>query len=238
VYPLRVNTLLGRGKGIFEDAMPDVTMESLEGVFSSRDGMILPDAAFLAGRCQPDAQEDRERLDTLLRELLASLPVDNLGIMASPYIEAAMSLALRGDPEAARRALVPLVTDAAASTGSEGYLAAFYLAQMGDPSGWPAMLACLHYENNQHTRLMATRHLIGFRPYDGQTVRDGVVDVRAELAQRLRDSHTRVRVEVPGLLAEACVEDLQELLSPVAQGDEDENVRRAARDVLERLKGE
>jgi hypothetical protein len=144
-----------------------------------------------------------------------------------------MSLALRGDRDTAHRALIPLVTDYA-HTIMRSYLAAFYLAQLGDPSGYPAMLAALHGKD-EHTRLMAVRHLIGFKPYDGQTVGDQTIDIRTELIQRLRDRRAYVRVEVPFLLAEAEVEGLRELLRPVARRDLKKRVRRAARDVLEHL---
>jgi hypothetical protein len=64
------------------------------------------------------------------------------------------------------------------STKSEGL--AVEALPLGDPSGYPAMLAALHSEN-EHTRLMAVRHLIGFKPCDGQTVKGKIVDIRAEL---------------------------------------------------------
>jgi HEAT repeat protein len=235
MYPMMVNRLMGRGIGSYEGAAESLTMELLEAAFADRKGTIMPAAAFLAGRCQPDASEDQERLTTLLRDLLDSLPADKLGIMSSTYMETAMSLALRGDPDTALRALRSLVADFASST-RDNHLAAFYLAQLGDPSGYPIMLESLR-SSNEHTRLMAARRLIGFKPYDGKSVQGKVVDIRAELVERLKDRHTYVRVEVPFLLAEAGVEDLRELVLPVAQGDRDAKVRRAARYVLEHIKG-
>ena len=77
--------------------------------------------------------------------------------------------------------------------------------------------------------------MIGFKPYNGQTVQGKVVDIRAELVERLKDHHPYVRREVPYLLAEASVEGLRELLLPVADGDTDADVRQAARDVLDTL---
>ena len=242
-YPLMVIDLqMGGQIGTFgperyERAAESLTMEMLEDAFSSREATIVPSAAFLAGRCQPDAQEDRERLDALVRDVVDSLPVENLDIMAQSYIQAAMSVALRGDPDAARQALIPLVSEYAA-TMSESHLAAFYLAQLGDPVGWPAMLECLGNKSNEHVRLMATRSLIAFVPYDGQTVGGKVVDVRGELVQRLKDKKSYVRAEVPDLLAEAGVEGLEKLLRSTAKRGKKKDVRRAARDVLERLKGE
>jgi hypothetical protein len=236
LYPQAVGNLMGLGKGGYEDISESLTFEILEEAFTDRDALILPEAAFLAGRCQLDDEELQKRLNELLRELIESLPVDNLDIMDEAYIEAAMSLALRGDPGTARKALVPLVTDYAAST-MRSYLAAFYLAQLGDPSGYPSMLTALR-STNEHTRLMAVRHLIAFKPYDGQTIRGKLVDIKAEFIERLRDSHSYVRVEVPYLLAEADIEGLEELLLPVAEADADMNVRQAARNVLESFNAE
>ncbi|MFC1958499.1 HEAT repeat domain-containing protein [Chloroflexota bacterium] len=233
MYPLMVNSLMGRGKGSYQDVTESLTMEMLEESFASHDATILRSAAFLAGRCQPDESELQARLTQLLLDFLESLPVDNLDIMDAGYIEAAMSLALRGEPDVAHRALTPLVTDYAATT-TESYLAAFYLAQLGDPSGYPAILDALR-STNEHTRLMAVRRLIGFKPYDGQTVQGKVVDIRAELVERLKDHHPYVRVEVPYLLAEAGVEGLRELLLTVAEGDTDRNVQQAARDILDSI---
>lgn len=234
LYPLMVDRLMGRrSEWSFEDAAESLTMEMLEDVFASREPRRLVAAAWLAGRCQPDAPEDQERLTALLHDLLDSSPVEDLDIMARSYIEAAMSLALRGEPEVARQALLPLVSDDG-SGASDSYLAAFYLAQLGDPSGYPAMWKALH-SSNEHTRLMAVRHLIGFKPYDGQTVKGTMVDVRGELINRLKDHDPYVRVEVPYYLAEAGVEGLKEILRPVAKDDKNKDVRQAAREVLEHL---
>lgn len=217
-----------------EETTEKLTMKMLEDAFSKRDATVLPKAAFIAGRCQPEEPGLQDKLTELLRSLLDSLPIENLDIMAPAYIEAAMSLALRGDPDEARRALIPLVTDHA-STMSRSYLAAFYLAQLGDPSGYPAMLAALS-SKNEHIRLMAVRHLIGFKPYNGQTVEGKIVDIRSEMIKRLEDNSTYVRREVPYLLTEAGVDGLREILLPVTMDDVDPDVRKAARNVVEDLK--
>ncbi|MBN1937892.1 MAG: HEAT repeat domain-containing protein [Anaerolineae bacterium] len=234
MYPLMVNQLMGRGKGIFEDETGNLTVEMLERVFYSKDALLLPAAAFLAGRCQPDTPEVQGHLTALLHGLLNSLPADALDVMTPAYIEAAMSLALCGEPETARQALLPLV-NVDVPDDMESYLAAFYLAQLGDPSGWPAMLRCLHNQSDEHTRLMASRHLPAFKPYDGMSIHGQIVDVRAELVQRLHDSHAYVRVEIPSLLAAVDVQGLSELLISVVEQDDDPGVRQAARDMLEYL---
>ncbi len=234
LYPLMIDKLAGRRteKGP-EDPAKSLTMPMLEQAFAARNGVTLPAAAFLAGRCEPETEQSRAKLSVLLREVLDSLPAANLDVMDKAYIEAAMSLALRGEPDAARAALLPLVTDYAAST-SESYLAAFYLAQLGDPSGYPAIVEALHDES-EHTRLMAVRHLFAFKPYEGQSVGGQRVDAGAELAQRLKDEDPYVRGEVPYYLLEAGVDGLEALLQPVAEKDSDAGVRQAAADALKRL---
>jgi hypothetical protein len=212
---MMINRLMGRGKRSPDGPAERLTMELFERAFAGRDGVVLPAAAYLAGRCQPDANEDHQVLTHHLRELLVTRPVYDLGVMGPSYIEAAMSLALRGDPQEGRHALLPLVREFA-HTISRAYLAAYY----------PALLAAL-YNTDEHTRLMATHHLIAFKPFDGRTVDNQVVDIRTELVRRLRDRRAYVRVEVPFLLAEAEVLNLRELLYPVA--------RRAARTGLEDL---
>ncbi len=231
-----VDRLMGIGRREergFEEAAPSLTMKMLEDAFAKREATVMPAAAFLAGRCQPEAPELQGKLTALLDKFLKSLPVDNLDIMAASYIEAAMSLALRGEPDEARIALIPLITNYASST-TRSYLAAFYLAQLGDPSGYAVMLEALR-DPNEHTRLMAVRHLIGFKPYDGRTVQGKVVDIRVELVQSLKDQLSYVRVEVPNLLAEAGVDGLEEILLPVANNDTDPDVRQASRDIIEAL---
>ncbi len=233
LYPLMVNRVLGLRRDVPEHWSAVVfPLQRLEEIFATREAAILPAAAFLAGRCQPAPPASPERLTSLLRALVSSLDASRLGVMADAYVEAAMSLALRGDPESARRLLTPLVADGA--DPGTGYLAAFYLAQLGDPSGYPAMLAALRSESD-HTRLMAVRHLIAFKPYDGQTIQGKCVDIRGELIQRLKDHEPYVRVEVPYYLAEAGVADLAALLEPVARRDRSRDVREAARDILERF---
>ena len=234
LFPMMVGTLReGVGGARGKRGGQGLTMELLEDAFTSQEIVVLRAAAFLAGRCQPDAREDQQRLTALLENLVKSLPVSELDIMARPYVEAAMSLALRGQPDAARRALLPVVTEYANT--NQGYLAAFYLAQLGDPSGYPEMLKALH-SKNEHDRLMAVRHLIAFKPFDGQNVRAKTVDVRAQLLERLKDRDAYVRVEVPFLLEEAGITGLKEILGPVAKSDRNKDVREAAGAVMERLK--
>lgn len=234
LYAAMVAQLSGqRSERSFEEAAESLTMEDLEQSFAARKPVTLFAAAWLAGRCRPDAPEDRRQLQALPAELIDALAAGRQGALERAYIEAAMSLALLGAPEQARRALAPIVATGAPPS-SAGYLAAFYLAQLGDPSGYPAMVAALRDES-EHTRLMAMRHLIGFQPYDGQRVGGQTVDLRAELVARLKDPSPYVRVEAPYYLAEAGVADLEQLLTRVAKVDRHKDVRAAARETLSRL---
>lgn len=234
LYPLMVDRLVGRLSK--EQEVPGtrgLTLDELVSAIHRRDGLTLPAAAFIAGRFPTEDPAERQRLIDALGDVLASLVVEELDIMDRSYIQAAMSLALLGELEAGRRALQPLVGHHAGST-DESYLAAFYLAQMGDPSGYPVMLKALEGDD-EHVRLMALRHLVGFQPYDGQQVAGKTVDVEAELIKRIRDDDPYVRAEVPYHLAEAGVGGLPDLLVPLAQRDPDKGVRLAARNVLDEL---
>jgi hypothetical protein len=231
LYPFMV-ARLGGGRGSKgEDAPPaPFPLATLQAVLAARDGTTLPAAAWLAGRCAPDAPAGAAALTAALRDVVGARPVDRLGDLEWAYVEAAFSLALRGDRDAAHAALTPLIAPDASR--GYGYLAAFYLAQLGDPAGYPALLAALR-SPTAHTRLMALRHLIAFAPYDGQRVGAGVVDLRAALLARLRDHDPYVRVEAPYYLAEAGAPDLAALLEPVAAADPDEAVRAAAQSALD-----
>ena len=79
---------------------------------------------------------------------------------------------------------------------------------------------------------MATRHLFVFMPYDG-TTRDGLrIDAAARLVAALDDPSEYVAVEAPGLLAEAGVDNIRELLAEAAGSGRSASVRAAAADVL------
>lgn len=145
-------------------------------------------------------------------------------------IELAMSLVLRGRAAAA----LPVLTKLARSTAlsDAGYLAAAYLAETGDPSAFPTMLATLH---GAYNRGMAARHLLAFQPWDGKVVAGGRVDLRALLIERLRDQDPLVRREIPVYLEELGAADLRGVLEPIARSDGDEAVRASAQAVLDRL---
>jgi len=231
MFPLLVERLLGLDKHEPDgsvDYSQSLTMEMLE---ENLEDPKNPDssAAFLAGRCQPTDPPDQTKLTTLLRAAVDAQesPVD------FGFVEASMSLALRGEPEIARRKLLPLVRGKASVFG-ETSLAASYLAQLGDASGYPILLDALN-NSNEHTRLMAVRQFLAFKPFDGQTIDGKTINIKAEIAGRFKDTEPIVRREIPGLLAEAGVTNLKKLLQPVAQHDANEDVRAAAQDALTRF---
>jgi hypothetical protein len=192
----------------------------------------VPVAAYVAGRCQVEDAAASARLDERLRGVVTALDPADLSAWAPAYIESAMALALRGH-ELGITAIRAVFTDGR-RTGDSDHLVAYYLAQAGDPSGWPAIVAQLGHKT-PHYRLMAARHLVAFRPYDGETVDGQVVDVRARLAAMLDDRESIVTNEIPALLAEAQVDGLVELLKPVAKKHRHRDTREVAEDVLAQL---
>lgn len=193
------------------------------------DGVKVPPAAYVAGRCEVHDDAASALLDERLRGVLAGLDPADLSAWAPSYVESAMALALRGHDEG----LTALrgVFAGGRRTGDADDLVAYYLAQAGDPSGWPAIVAQLGHKT-PHYRLMAARHLLAFRPYDGESVDGQVIDVRARLAGMLEDRESLVTNEIPALLAEAEVDGLVELLKPVAKKHRHRDTREVAEDVL------
>jgi hypothetical protein len=149
--------------------------------------------AFLAGRCHVQDAEAERQLARCLEQAATWSPQPDVAI------EAAMSLVLRGKVARGREALDALL--ASPRYLGDQYKAAFYLAQLGDPSGYGALLATLRGPL-AHYRLMAMRHLIAFQPYDGQLVGGRRIDVEAVLAERLTDPEPLVRAEAMPCLIE------------------------------------
>jgi hypothetical protein len=221
-YPARVRAALGGGRS---ESTPTLTVGRLDDVFAAADGRSLPDAAWLAGRSTTGRDEDLVHFAEQVRGVLGAHEVDDLRSFAASYVEAALSLALLADPDAARDALRPLISGEVAST--RAYLAAAYLAQLGDPSGWPALLADLD-SSSEHTRLMATRNLVSFAAFDGTRVGTHDVDVRAALVARLADDAVYVAREVPEILFDCGVADVVEILEDAAVNGQSEELRDAA----------
>lgn len=219
----------GGGKGESVDEGP-VTVDELERALDSSEAPLRYAAAFLAGRCRSG---DPARL----RAALTRVAEDSS--MADAAIEASMALALLGnsvgDLDLAKQRL-----RRAASTEdllADPYKAAFFLAQLGDTSGWAAMETTLTC-SIPHYRLMALRHVAGFLPFQGTRAagsRDQVIDVHASLLAGLQDPDPLVRQEIPFYLEEARTPGLAEALARVQAQDSDSNVRTAAEMVLKRF---
>lgn len=201
LYPGMVMILLGHAKAEPRNAEERLTVELIEEGFASSKGRMLGAAAFLAGRCEPvvEAGAAATLMEHCRRQLNARA-VGDLGSHDWGYVEAAMALALRGEPETARSALQAIVDGGGAGT-THDFLAAFYLAQLGDPEGWPVLRAALT-SDDPVARVDAARHVVGFAGYDATTVPSEVIDVRAALSGLLDDESTEIAEEIPGLLDE------------------------------------
>lgn len=189
----------GNVKGEPVDDPEPPTVDQLVAAIEEKDSITLGVAAFLAGRCRVDGDAGA-RLDAALAALVGSADVDELDLLAEGYVEAALSIGLRGDRAAARAALQPLVEGR--GDHSHDWLAAAALAQLGDPSGWPSLQRDLAGDS-EHIRLMAARQLVMFVPYDHQVVGGDEIDVAAAFDRLDEDPSEWICGELPGLREEA-----------------------------------
>lgn len=209
---------------------PTISLGRVEEVLKAGDPTLAPQAAFLAGRCAYPDDATRDRLAVGLRALLAGPGDTDLGSRALAHVEAAMSLALAGHKEA--RSILSDVVSAAPSSMAD-WLAAAYLAELGDPMGWPVLVGLLTGDDG-FTRLMAARHIAMWLPYDGQEVGGVPVDVRGRLLERAEDTDSLVADEIPALLAEVGGPDLADDLARLAKKARHKSTRAAAKSVIER----
>ena len=215
------------------DTPPPLTAEAITHALTSTEPMKPFAAAYLTGRSHSDDPAVDQSLTQNLENLLTQSE-EGAKPTTTPndvLIEAAMSLALRGNSTRAHRALLNLLHSP--DPLGDQYKAAFYLAELGDPSGYPALLATLQ-SNIPHYRLMALRHALAFHQYDGQPVNNTPIDVLPLIVARLHDSDPLVRSEAPFYLEELHPPNLRELLQPIEQADPSPQVRTAARIVLDR----
>jgi HEAT repeat protein len=214
------------------DTPPPLTAEAITHALASTEPMRAYAAAYLTGRAKADDATVDQSLTQNFESLLTKSQEGAKPTTANDVlIEAAMSLALRGNIERAHTALLNLLHSP--DPLGDQYKAAFYLAELGDPSGYPALLATLQ-SNIPHYRLMALRHALVFHQYDGQTVNNTRIDVLQLLTARLHDPDPLVRSEAPFYLEELHPPNLRDLLHPVEQTDPSPDVRTAARIVLDR----
>ena len=239
--PWRTAPLLDRERSAFDPMAatllcgrpgPLTLAQLSEALDSSLPGVAYT-AAFLAGRCSAGDAGGDGALTDRLRALASSKGNggDSPGAPADVAIEAAMALVLRGDPAHGKAALV-LRLRAPDPLGDQ-YKAAFYLAQLGDPSGYGALIDTLH-SPIPHYRLMAVRHALAFAPYLGRRVATRRVDITSLLYERLADDDEMVRSEVPFYLEELAPPDLRGRLGQVELHDPSASVRIAARMVFDR----
>ncbi len=232
-YPGMVVVLEGRAKANPAGAEDRLTVDLLQAGLESRTGLGLSAAAFLAGRCRPP-DEAAARVSKSCAGLLDRLADQVARSRGLAFVEAAMSVALDGDLQRGHAALGPLVADGGAAT-PHAYLAAAYLAEMGDPVGWPALRAALGDPVDPVLRLQAARELLPFMPYAGTTVDGEVIDVGAELRDRLADEDPHVATGIPTLIVEARPEGGREALEQAVVSAGSEAVRAAAASALERM---
>jgi HEAT repeat protein len=205
------------------DAEIVVTTRHILAQLGSDDLSKAEAAAYVAGRCRAQDAAADARLTVALRETAKSAGE------AIVRIEAAMSLVLRGEAEGMDMLRELAKRD---TPFDEPYKAALYLAEAGDPSGWPAFQRALS-GTVVGQRLNGVRWVLGFLPFDGKRVGDATIDLRAELVARLRDDVMLVRREVPSQLVRLNPPDLTALLEGVARDDADESVRRVAQQALD-----
>lgn len=217
------------------DSEAPLTMQTLEDAFGDNDDVVAFNAAcFLAGRCEPDEAADSARLTSLVANIVAPGDPARLRSDAVAYVEAAMSLVLRGESDAGHTALRAVGSGDGANSMAD-WLAAGYLAELGDPSGYGLVVRLIE-KSDPLTRLQAARHIALFLPFDGQTVGGEVVDVRGRLADRLDDDPAGlVSAEIPSLLAEIGGDRVRELLVRAAATARHDDTRRAAARALDHL---
>jgi hypothetical protein len=191
--------LLDHPKAEPRHAEDRLTVELIEAGFASPKGRFRGAAGYLAGRSEPVGDPSAaEILMQGCRQLVAERPVSELGSHGWGYIEAAMALGLLGYPDVARERLRAVTNGGGVGT-SYDQLAAFYLAQLGDASGWPVMRSALHADDPV-IRHDAGRLLLGFASYDGERVGRDRIEVRAALNE-LANDRTFAK-EIPHLLDE------------------------------------
>lgn len=208
-----------------------VTFEQLDSLLAAADPVDAVAAAFIAGRCETD--DDDDRLRGRLRTICADYDVTTAGERSLLVTESAMSLALLGDVDRATAVLGPMVElDGPRSTTD--WLAAYYLAQLGDVAGYPLIVRLLDHDLG-HYRVLAARQLAGFCPHDGERVGELTIDVVGRLTDLLDDKDPDVGSEIPGLIAEAAGDRARPILERAAKKAKRRETKQAATWVLGRL---
>jgi hypothetical protein len=162
----------------------DVLLESLAGPTGDRRTAA---AAFVAGRCTTDDV----KLDDNIRDAVAALVSsidrsERLGPNARTFVEAVMAIGLLGEPDKAIELFSAQLANAEFRSVADSR-AAGYLAQFGDPAGYPVLLDDLHQTGSAQVRMQALEDLLAFAPYNGELVGEAVIDVNGELRRAIND---------------------------------------------------
>lgn len=217
-----------------------IATSTVRAALTSGDPERVPLAAFLVGRSRPEVDGVVCDWEEELHGVIAERSLVDLGAWSLAFVEAQMSSVLLGlGVEGAQHGLDQAkhgLDQAIRADSSANWLAVYYLAQLGDPSGWPALCRLLEAPDG-FTRLMAARHLVGFLPFDGQVIGGSQVDVVGGIKALLDDEDARVAVEVAALLAEADPGEAARFLPDVVQASKHPEVGAAADDVLRQLHG-
>ncbi|MFT7579570.1 MAG: HEAT repeat protein [Myxococcota bacterium] len=224
LYPEMVRRLGGVGRGRAPSTLVAPTSETLRSALDQADPAVAAAAAFLMGRSRCATPTD-----DFVPDLTRVADGDGDGAVRA---EAAMSLALLGQQAQSQRVLTALA--ASSNPFDEGYSAAAYLTQFGDPSGYPTIVSIAGHDLG-HYRLMALRRAPLFKPWSGTSVGDVTVDPAGLLRAAATDSSEIVRREVPLLLQAVGVDAAEREVLEQLTKDDSEDVRRLAQHVLESL---
>ncbi len=220
-----INLLLGRGNRGRSRRTPTIDTQRLHAAAVSDVDAQRRAAALLIGRCRATSADADARLVPILTVLVDP--------MQPPAVrtEAAMSQILRGAGDEPREVLVAL---AAAEPKHSPWHAAAYLAQAGDPSGWPAVIDGARSDYTPW-RVEALGAAVAFGPSQGQTVAGGAVDPHGLIAAAVADGEITVRQSVPRWLVGVEHPDALRHIRAMAEGDPADGVRVVARHVLSQL---
>lgn len=211
---------------------PELLDDQLIAVLSDETPLRAAAAAFVAGRCTTDDAEADAAIVAGVVALVAGVDTSQrLGRRARPYVEALMAMALLGRVDEARSRLEAIFAEPSRRSVAD-HLAAGYLAQIGSPLGYPALLEDLHDRDSAQVREFAVDQLIAFLPYDGQRVGDATVDIRGELRKALRDKDSDVGVSAVAIIAGADIDNADALLREASERPHPKDVRETAKAVL------
>ncbi|MEZ4267030.1 MAG: hypothetical protein R3F39_11685 [Myxococcota bacterium] len=223
---LLANKLKGTSTRGRAQTTPAFTTRDLTDALASDADTLKQAAAYLIGRSKPADAQASGRLIAALDEVLAS--------SKSPLLraEAAMSKALRGQKDGAAAVLKQ---SAKAAASDEPWVAAAYLAQMGDASGWPAIAAAVAEDAPQHHRTAALDAAVAFGPLQGEASGDSKVDAFGVIEAATAAEAVGVRQLVPRLLREVGHPDARAIIERIAGSDASSGVRAVAQYELGQL---